>query len=439
MTLKIAFLDHPFHRKTKSSNFFVKILEQDFLVDTYYIESDSRDLLQIIVSKDYDTIVCWQTEYCAPYLLAKSQRVVCIPMYDGVANAPDIYWTSMRQARFFSFSQAIHRKLLDLDIESYHFQYFNADHIALPQADFSNGLKFFFWQRRPEDGLSASFAERVAKSVVAGQNSNTQGGQLHLPNAQDAGRADKLEPLSATSVLSAVTDRQNGKTQGWHLHVHNAPDAGRADKWEPLCATSVSTFLPSADRYRKLLSEANVFICPRYTEGIGMTMLEALARGMFVVAHNEPTANEYITDGVNGALIDFYKYRDSNPDESLESPKLQDLNVTLCGQVARQRYLEGIDRWREKSKEINFLIRTTPQADLRLAELELADDALDASRYGQVDFDQYISELRQLARKGFSGKEASNLSRKDIAIFRLENGRLARTLGKISDFIRGFF
>lgn len=412
MTLKIAFLDHPFHRKTKSSNFFVTILEQDFHVDIYYIESDSRDLLQIIASKDYDTIICWQTEYCAPYLLAKGQRVVCIPMYDGVANAPDIYWTSMRQARFISFSQAIHRKLLDLEIESYYFQYFNPDHQALPQADFSSGLKFFFWQRRPDDGLSGSFAGRVAKAVITGQNT---------------------------------------KTQDWRLHVHNAPDDGRAEKWEPLSATSVSTFLPSADHYRKLLSEANVFICPRYTEGIGMTMLEALARGMFVVAHDEPTANEYIAEGVNGALIDYYEYRDKDPDGDgddrssdkkrgeLGSSNFESLNVALCGQVARQRYLEGINRWNKKSKDIPFLIRTTPRADLREAELEMADGALEASRFGQDDFEQYISELRRLASKGFSGKEASNLHRTEIALFRMENGRIVRTLNAIIDFLKGLF
>jgi len=413
MTLRVAFLDHPFHRKTKSSNFFLEILEREFKVDVYYIESDSRDLLQIIVSKDYDTIVCWQTEYCAPYLLAKGQRVVCIPMYDGVANAPDIYWTSIRQARFINFSQAIHHRLLDLDIESYYFQYFNPDHATLPQADFSSGLKFFFWQRRPEDGLSSSFANRVAQAIIA---------------------------------------TQDAKTQDWQLHVHNAPDGEPADKWEPLSATSVSSFLPSADHYRKLLSEANVFICPRYTEGIGMTMLEALARGMFVVAHRQPTASEYITDGVNGALLDFYSYRDRDRDkdgadqdssdeerEKSDSEELKNFNLALCGKLARQRYLQGIDRWSEKSKAIPFLIRTTPRADLRLAEAEMADGALEASQYGQDDFSKYVDALRQLARKGFSGKEASNLKLKDIVLFRLENGRVARAVDMISDFVGGLF
>ena len=63
-------------------------------------------------------------------------------------------------------------------------------------------------------------------------------------------------------------------------------------------------YLPD-EEYRALLSEPGVYIAPRFTEGIGMSFLEALAAGKFVVAHKDATMDEAIDDGVTGRLVDM--------------------------------------------------------------------------------------------------------------------------------------
>lgn len=140
----IAFLDHPFHQKTRSSNFFIDLLKEDHDVDVFYVEDDPRDLVRLVADRGYELVVCWQTEYCAPYFLMRGMRVLCIPMFDGVAKMPDIYWQSMRQARFINFSRSLHNKLTSLGIESYHFQYYSANHLDSPHLFSKTDLSFSF-------------------------------------------------------------------------------------------------------------------------------------------------------------------------------------------------------------------------------------------------------------------------------------------------------
>lgn len=64
-------------------------------------------------------------------------------------------------------------------------------------------------------------------------------------------------------------------------------------------------FLPD-EEYRSFVSRFGVYITPRPSEGIGMAFLEQLARGNCVIAHDAPTMNEYIVNGVNGILRDFH-------------------------------------------------------------------------------------------------------------------------------------
>jgi glycosyltransferase involved in cell wall biosynthesis len=71
-----------------------------------------------------------------------------------------------------------------------------------------------------------------------------------------------------------------------------------------LGATKVTTIAAeSRDEYLLATSAANVFLAPRAAEGIGLTFLEAMARGGAVIAYDAPTMNEYIRNGDNGILL----------------------------------------------------------------------------------------------------------------------------------------
>jgi glycosyltransferase involved in cell wall biosynthesis len=57
------------------------------------------------------------------------------------------------------------------------------------------------------------------------------------------------------------------------------------------------------DQYLAILEKARVFVAPRRWEGIGLSSLEAMSRGIPVVGLASPTLNEYIENGVTGVLI----------------------------------------------------------------------------------------------------------------------------------------
>jgi len=58
----------------------------------------------------------------------------------------------------------------------------------------------------------------------------------------------------------------------------------------------------SREAYLERMSKCGIVIAPRRKEGIGMVFLEAMAMGKCVVANDDATMNEYITDGENGIL-----------------------------------------------------------------------------------------------------------------------------------------
>ncbi|QXZ80905.1 glycosyltransferase [Rhizobium sp. L51/94] len=362
----IAFLDHPFHKKTKSSNFFIDILSKEFDVHVFYLEGDPREMMRELGDSNYETVICWQTEFCAPYFLMRGKRVVCVPMYDGVANAPDWYWLPMRQARFVNFSRTLHQRHRALGIESIYVKYFGTakDH---EQATFET-LRGIFWQRRPQEGLDSRFARRV---------------------------------------LGRVVDE---------LHIHNAPDTEDALEWEPQDDATVSYFTREGNTYREALKSSNVFLCPRRTEGIGHPLIEAMARGMCIVAHNLPTANEYIVDGVNGILIDY-----DNPSsfEALSPRRLSNSRAEKLGKQARSTYLRGRNEWQKSENSLPYFVQTVPEPDFTEKDVSFADRYLKISRYAHSDFYRYLHELLNLQRSGLLGSEASSLSLREIIKWRL--------------------
>jgi glycosyltransferase involved in cell wall biosynthesis len=93
------------------------------------------------------------------------------------------------------------------------------------------------------------------------------------------------------------------------LLLHLAPDPGfRAESPSrsdlDTHSISVSTWFRDQSDYAVLCARANVYFAPRIREGIGMSFLEAMARGNCVVAADQPTMNEYIRHGENGLLFD---------------------------------------------------------------------------------------------------------------------------------------
>jgi hypothetical protein len=120
---RAAFVDIAFRRRTRSSDFFTALLRETHQVDVHYLNADPTNQMAEIAASGYDLIVCWQTEFCAPYFLACDLRVVCVPMFDAVERAPAWYWALMKQARFVNFSRALHLLHKEAGVESQLVQY----------------------------------------------------------------------------------------------------------------------------------------------------------------------------------------------------------------------------------------------------------------------------------------------------------------------------
>jgi hypothetical protein len=253
--LRIAFIDHAYHRVTKSADFFVDLLRTRFDVTVYYAGIQSEDMVGDILMADFDIVVLWQTEYLAPVFIAAKQRTVCIPMYDGTGGAPEHFWTHMRQARLISFCQTMHRRLVSLGLNSLPVQYMKDPATFAPVADYTMP-RAVFWQRLPEQGLTSA----------------------------------RVRAMLGPDV---------------HLHVHNAPDTVSPEHYPAHGADTVSYFDLDHNVLAQEMDQANIFVASRHNEGIGMGLLEAMARGMVVIAHDAPTHDEYITHGVNGLLTNL--------------------------------------------------------------------------------------------------------------------------------------
>jgi Glycosyl transferases group 1 len=263
--MKALFIDHQFHRKTRSSHFFLEFLKPHFeVIDVLYVNPEEPTELEALEGpRQHQLVVIWQLDFLAPAFLSAGYATIVVPMFDGSFGLPWEHWIAIRDASFVCFSRTFHERILAAGGRSFLVKYFlpPCDERQLPRFDRLNGI---LWMRRPQDGLTPKLVERLV------------GNQLK------------------------------------RLHVHNAPDDFKPrDLSSPeYAATSFriteSRWSASNDSFRDFLRRANVFIAPRASEGIGIAMLEAMAHGMLVIANDDGVHNEYIANWVNGILFDRF-------------------------------------------------------------------------------------------------------------------------------------
>jgi len=308
---KILFVDHAFHNSTASSQFFVDLLRKRFEVEVLYIEPAQPFPAEAVDSaRAAEAVVIWQMDYLAPVFLAMGLPTIVVPMYDGSAYQCDLHWIWSRQARFINFSFTLHHRIRMVGGDTTLVKYFKAPAAASQVATFDDGLKVFLWQRRPEHGINARAITRLLGSQIT---------SLHIHNAPDDPSIDATSYAPARDAAFPVT----------------------TSKW-----------FAGGSEYGKLLGKHNVFIAPRRAEGIGMAMLEAMSRGMLVIATDEPTHNEYIVNWVNGILFD--------PDAS---GHITISHAAEIGQAAYATVASGHVEWKRQAAQIANLIATTARSE----------------------------------------------------------------------------
>ncbi|MFC4621198.1 glycosyltransferase [Comamonas nitrativorans] len=266
--MKALFVGHGFHRRTNSSKFFIDYLKKIFDLQLYWLmphEADANYPRQFIGS--FDFVFFWQLmpdKRITDHLTAG--RIVCIPMYDatGVYETAAFNpkrWLSLKEYPFISFCRTFHQDLKSIDIQSFLLQYAPG---ALPVL--TNGR-----ENRVKPRVLFLFRRLEISWAMVRQ---------------------LFEPNDVESI---------------HIHVSTDPK----HQFDPPTEAdmkayriTISTWFDKRDEYDALLDNHDIFVAPRLYEGIGMAFLDAMAKGLCVVAPDRPTMNEYIEHGVSGLLFD---------------------------------------------------------------------------------------------------------------------------------------
>lgn len=306
--MKILFVGNSFHKVTGSSEFFVDILRDRYEVETAHVASEGYDLDDPIFDTDADLVIVWQLEFWALGFLNRGKRVVVIPMYDGSGSRPAEHWKLFSDAVFVNFSLSLHLGIERAGATSMLLKYFPEPKGRHPKHFYNKDA--FLWERRPSSGITV----------------------------------EKVRQLFGNQIDS--------------LHLHMKADPGEIEK-TPGAITgdypfrlTMSRWFPDRADLGELLERSNIYIAPRPSEGIGMAFLEAMSYGSIVVAQDLPTHNEYISNWVNGILMNL-----SHTDvvDLSDTKKLHSMSSNVLDTIS-----QGHAAWRNSIKELYDFLENVP-------------------------------------------------------------------------------
>lgn len=188
-------------------------------------------------------------------------RLVWLPMWDMMSNLPQEWWNGLpKSLRVVAFSEKIYQRARTAGLPTLRLHYYK-EVVGCAPVQWQSGRILFYWNRTgligPRFLEQLCHALRVDKLLFRGQ----------------------LDPKIPDQLAYTLPSRL-GKTV-----VEELP-----------------TFASQAE-YLAKIQQANIYIAPRATEGVGMTFIEALARGCAVFAFDAPTMNEYIAHNKTGYLF----------------------------------------------------------------------------------------------------------------------------------------
>jgi len=296
--MRTAIVDHSFHVKTRSTLFLPELLGQCGEVDVLWCDrwngGPGVDVDHLLAER-YDCVVFCQQLYEPGELerIGQTSRIVLVPMFDQYVRWKSAQWRRYRPWPFVSFSIELHRRLVRAGCSSLPVRFF-PPLPAMTRSIRSEGLTGIFWQRE----------RRIDWPLVSRVLSRLPIGRLYVRSLADPGQA-------AAPISTADRERFGVVDMPW--------------------------FDKPTD-YLSLLDDVDFFVAPRKYEGIGMTFLEALARGKAVVAANRPTMNEYLLHRRNGFLFSTQFPR---PLQSLGDPQRLATDIARWNGVFSREWEEG--------------------------------------------------------------------------------------------------
>ena len=256
---KLAFVDHNYHEKTRSGDFLREIFSEHFTIDDYWWSLKEENKL-IDHLKNYENIFFFQTLIPSYDLLKlRGKNLMWAPMYDNLS----FNWTFWKKIKYLDikllcFSKKVKLFVENLNCPNIELKYFlKPDNINLKIPE--KKLNIFFWFRH-DIGL---------KNWVD---------LFDLNNINKITYLDRPDPGKKSEEFD---DKILAK---YKIQIIKIP------------------FIPK-EQYLEYIKNCDVYISPRKQEGIGISFLEAISIGKYIVSNDDSTMNEYIKDEKIGFLI----------------------------------------------------------------------------------------------------------------------------------------
>ena len=299
---KLAFVDHNYHKKTRCADFLREIFSEHFIIDDYWWSlSEETKLIKYL--KNYENIFFFQTLIPSYDLLKlRNKNLMWAPMYDNLPFDWK-YWIKIKYTniKILCFSNKVKLHADKLGCQNIGLKYFIKPKemvFKTPQKT----LNIFFWYRNDlklRDWIGLFDLNKINKIIYF----------------------DSPDPGRKSEEFDKIT----------------------LDKYK-IELIKIS-FLPHAE-YIEYVKNCDVFISPRKQEGIGMSFLEAISMGKYIVSNDDSTMNEYVTDKNIGFLININKKKSIDYNDIING-------VNYRTQYAKNGYLQ----WLEQKKEItNFFL-----------------------------------------------------------------------------------
>jgi len=304
---KLAYVDYWSHKFTKSGDFLREILSEEFEITDFWWKPNNKIPLNEINKFEY--IFFFHVMF--PHQIMKKlekKKIMWAPMYDALnfrnSFLKSIFWKQISNLgiKVLKFSDKITQSIGIEEIDSLRLNYFIKSNF-FSSIDQQMKLNIFFWDRgriKIDDWLHLFDQEDINQIV-------------YFPKADPGTKIVNNDNLI--------------KKKNYNINL--------IDK----------KFLPKSE-YLSLFEKCNVFIAPRKKEGIGITIVEAISKGMFVVGYNDSTMNEYVSDEKVGFIFDEKTTEKINTKDIIENYEY------------RKKYAElSYNKWIQSKKKIIPLLK----------------------------------------------------------------------------------
>lgn len=304
----IVMIDHAFHQRTRSTQFLIDMLQGD-TTKVIYVEPDAPNVLQLLQANPSRALVFIQLRPAPRLLRALGHRnVTWVPMRDDLRyELRGVRKLAGSSIKLVNFCREAHTVFQERGQPSLGVTYWPKPQ-TVPQRTGRVHPRILLWDRGQVQWplLKQLIGDQPIDSVVL-RLAPDPGRHTQRPSDEDV-RQYRIELV-----------------EGWLEH----------------------------DAYLDLLHDCDVFVAPRWLEGIGMAMLGAMSAGQAVLAPDRPTMNEYVVHSHNGWLYE--------PDR----PAQIDLSAwQALGQHARQDCETGAAAWDRQKGDIRpFVLGPSPRRE----------------------------------------------------------------------------